>query len=262
MYLLLAVVIAVPLIWRMDLPIVVSPSVRGAYSTIDNMKSDKLAVISVIWASGTISENGPQTKALIRHLFLRNKKFAIVAFDPQGSKFAYDYAKEIGAEMGKTYGTDWVHWGFRPAANMVMFMQGFARDVPRTVQTDINGTHVTDLAAMKGVKDIHDIGLIADITPSATLDLWIAYIHGPYGTPIIYAPTAVMAPEGFNPLDAGQIKGMLVGMKGAAEYEHLLGRADFATRGAGALSSSHLLIIALIVLGNAGYVASRRRRSD
>ena len=49
-------------------------------------------------------------------------------------------------------------------------------------------------------------------------------------------------------------------MKGAAEYEHLLGRKDFATKAAGALSTSHLLIIALIIAGNIGYISSRRRR--
>lgn len=264
MYFLLAVVIAVPLIWRMELPMVVSPSAQGVYDTVERMDSDKLAVISIIWASGTISENGPQTRALIRHLFMRNKKFAIIAWDPQGNKFAYDYAKEIGAEMGKEYGVDWVDWGFRPPANIVLLIQGFARDVPGTFSTDINGTPVSKFPVMKGIRDIKDIGLIADVTPSATLDLWIAYAVGKneYRPPIVYAPTAVMAPEGFNPLDAGQIKGMLVGMKGAAEYEHLIGRSDFATRAASSLSSSHMLIILLIILGNAGYLVSRRRRSS
>ena len=69
-----------------------------------------------------------------------------------------------------------------------------------------------------------------------------------------------MAPEGYNPLDAGQIKGMLTGMKGAAEYEPLLDAKDFATRAAGSLSTSHLLIIVLIIIGNIGYISSRRRR--
>lgn len=66
-----------------------------------------------------------------------------------------------------------------------------------------------------------------------------------------------MAPAGFNPLDAGQIQGMLTGMKGAAEYEKLIGKPGFATKGTGALSTSHLLIIALIILGNLGLIISR-----
>lgn len=260
MYLLLAVVVAVPLIWRMDLPIIVSPAVKGFYDAVEAMPPDKIALISIIWDSGTVAENRPQTEALMRHLFLRDKKFAIIAFAPQGSKFAYDSAERIAEELGKEYGKDWVHWGYKPAGALVPVMISFAQDIPDTIQKDTHGTLLSHIPMMAGVENIHDIGLIAEVTPSGTLEYWIAYIHGPYRTPLVYAPTAVMAPEGFNPLDAGQIKGMLTGMKGAAEYEHLLGRKDFATKAAPALSASHMLIIVLIIAGNIGYISSLRRR--
>jgi len=259
-YLLLAVVIAAPLIWRLRLPIVISPSVRGAYDAVESIPEGKIAIVSIFWASGTTAENQPQTEALIRHMFMRRKKFAILAFDPQGNKFSYDLAVRIAGELGKKYGTDWVHWGYRPGANFIPLLQSFPHDVQGAIGTDYYGTPLTRIPMMRGIKKIRDIGLIAEVTPSRTLEYWIAFIYGPYRTPLIYAPTAVMAPEGFNPLDAGQIKGMLIGMKGAAEYESLLDRQDFATRGAGALSTSHMLIIALIVVGNIGYISSRRRR--
>jgi len=262
MYLLLVVVIVLPLVMQIDLPIVVSPAVRGAYNAVEQIPSGKIAVISVIWSSGTIAENRPQTEALVRHMFKSGKKFAIVAFDPQGSELAFQSASAIAKEMRKTYGIDWVHWGYKPSANLIPMLQSLPRDIHKAVGKDYFGTPVGRIPMMKNIRTIKDIGLIADVTPSATLEIWIAFIYGQYRTPLIYAPTAVMAPEGFNPLDAGQIKGMLTGMKGAAEYERLLGRRDFATRAAGALSTSHLLIIALIVLGNIGYISSRRQRSE
>jgi hypothetical protein len=260
MYLLLVVVIILPLVARINLPVVVSPAVKGAYEAVERIPSDKIAVISVIWSSGTIAENRPQTEALIRHMFMRGKKFAIVAFDPQGSELAFQSAQRIAEEMDKKYGVDWVHWGYKPSANLIPMLQSLPRDVHKAIGKDYFGTPVGNIPMMKTVRTIRDIGLIADVTPSATLEIWIAFIYGQYRTPLIYAPTAVMAPEGFNPLDAGQIKGMLTGMKGAAEYERLLGRSDFATRAAGALSTSHMLIIVLIILGNIGYISSRRRR--
>lgn len=262
MYLLLAVVIAAPLIWRLDMPIVVSPAVRGAYDAVEAIPPDKIAILSIIWDSGTIAENRPQTEALIRHLFASNKKFALLSFAPQGSKLAYDSAERIADEMGKEYGRDWVNWGYRPITNLIPLLQSFPRDIHGIISKDFQGTPLSKIPMMRDIKTIKDIGLIAEITPSATLELWIAFVYGPYRTPLIYAPTAVMAPEGFNPLDAGQIKGMLTGMKGAAEYERLLGRSDFATRGTGALSASHILIILLIITGNVGYISSRRRRRD
>lgn len=260
MYLLLVVSIAVPLIWKVKLPVVVSPAVRGVYDTIEKMPSDKIALIVVYWGAGTYAETGPETSALMRHLFMRNKKFALLPFDPQGSKFATDEAKKLAREYGKRYGEDWVHWGYQPISNLVPLLQSFPSDIKRTFKADVNGTPMDKIPMMRNVNDIHDIGVIADITSSGELDYWIAYVYGSYRTPMVYGPTAIIAPEGFNALDAGQIKGMLMGMKGAAEYEKLLNSEDFATRAAGALSTSHLLIVFLIIAGNIGYLSARRRR--
>ncbi len=262
MYLLLLLVIAWPLIWGMDMPIMVSPAVKGVYNAVEKMPKDKMAIIIVYWGSGTIAENRPQVEALMRHFMMRNKRFAVLAFDPQGSKFSYDSAKIISSELHKTYGKDWVHWGFRPPANLIPLLQSFPHDVIKNIGTDINGTPLGKLPVMNGIKTIKDIGLLADTTSVGELDYWIAYVHGPYRTPIVYGPTAVMTADAFNSLDAGQINGLLPGMQGAAAYEKMLGRKGFATKATGALSSSHLLIIALIILGNIGYIITRRRQEQ
>lgn len=262
MYVLLALVIAAPLIWVIHQPVQVTPAVKGVYSTIEKMPSDKMAVIVIFWGSGTMAETEAQTAALIRHLFLRGRRFAIVAFEPQGSKFAFDDATSIGKELGKKYGTDWVHWGYKPPANLLPLLQTFPRDIVKAMVADINGTPLAQVPAMKGIRTIKDIGLIADVTSVGELDTWIAYVYGPYRTPIVYCPTAVIAPEGYNPLDAGQIKGMLPGLQGAAAYERLLHVEGFATKAMGPLSTSHVLIILLIIAGNIGYISSRRRRAQ
>ena len=70
-----------------------------------------------------------------------------------------------------------------------------------------------------------------------------------------------MAPEGYQFLDSGQIKGMLTGIKGAIEYENLIKKPGKATRQALALTITHVLIVVLIVLGNIGYIAEKRRKA-
>jgi hypothetical protein len=74
---------------------------------------------------------------------------------------------------------------------------------------------------------------------------------------MLFAPTAVMAPTYYPYLDTGQMAGMLTGIKGAGDYEGLLGTHSFGSRAAGALSLVYALIILLIILGNVGYYASR-----
>jgi hypothetical protein len=71
-----------------------------------------------------------------------------------------------------------------------------------------------------------------------------------------------MAPGYYPFLDSGQMQGMLVGAKGAAELEILVDRPAKASRIMNVQSWAHLLIILLIVIGNLGYIFTRGRRGQ
>jgi len=59
--------------------------------------------------------------------------------------------------------------------------------------------------------------------------------------------------------DSGQIVGFLGGLKGAAEYEALVGAPGEGIRGMDAQTISHLFIVLMIILGNVGYAMTRWR---
>ena len=59
-------------------------------------------------------------------------------------------------------------------------------------------------------------------------------------------------------LKSGQLQGMLAGLSGATEYEQLLNEPGFGAKASASLSYAQLLIILLIILGNAGMLAARR----
>ncbi|MDO8587415.1 MAG: hypothetical protein Q7T82_10275 [Armatimonadota bacterium] len=261
MYGLLCLTIVVMLKWPVKQPLSTTHAVKGVYDAVEAIPHDKIAIVSIVWSSSTMAENGPQTEAIMRHLFKRGIRFAILPWDQQGATLAKDIAEKVSAEMGKTYGVDWCDWGYRPAY-LYQILPALAKDIPATIKKDYRGEDVRKLPMMRGVKTIHDVGLVADITPSGTLDAWISQIQGVYKTPIVFAPTLVMVPEAYNPLDAGQIKGMLPGLPGAGQYEQMLNYVGFGQKGSGALSGSFILIIVLIILGNVGLVASRRRRPE
>jgi hypothetical protein len=269
MYGLLVLVVAIPLLtthipWLAkvvpDLPVPVSPEVNSAYEAVERVGSGKIAIISIIWSASTDAENRPQTEALARHLFMKGIPFMVVPFDQQGTTLAYDAINRIATEMHKVYGRDWVACGFQPGGYMVQIVQGMSNSLVGTLKSDRNGTSLDKIPMMQG-KESDSVGLIVEITPSATVPVWIAYMAQPNRIPIIYCPTAVMVPEGHNYLDAHQVVGMLPGLIGAAQYEEKLGVHGFGLRAASALSTSHILIIVLIVLGNAGYFLSRRRNA-
>jgi len=258
-YLLLAGVVVWQLLAPIRLPIPVSDPTRGLHEAIQQVPDDKLIIISTDWDASTQAETGPQTEAIIHACLQNGKRFAIMNLQPpMGVKLANDIAERVAADYGATYGVDWCNWGYKYGYENVLM--ALAKDIPRAIGDDFYGKPVTDLPMMKNVKDIHDIGLVVVVTGlSAMTEMWIGLIQGPYGTPFAAAYTAVMVPLYYPFLDSGQMKGLLNGAKGAAEMEKLVENPGMGGAIMAAQSWAHLLIIALIIVGNLGYIAARRR---
>lgn len=261
-YLLLAGVVAWQLLFPIRLPVVPSSATRGVYEAIAAVPDDKLVVISTDWDASTEAETAPQTQAVMHACFQHRKRFAIMNLQPpMGVKLANDLAEETAREYRAEYGVDWCNWGYKYGYENVLMALG--KNVPKAVGDDFYGKPVTELPMMEGVADIKDVGLVVIVTGlSAMTEMWIGLIQGPYGTPLATAYTAVMAPIYYPYLDSGQMKGMLVGAKGAAELEALVDRPGKASAIMNVQSWAHVLIIAFIIVGNLGYLLARGRRGE
>jgi len=262
-YLLLAAVVALPLVSDIVRLPLITKHVRPVYDAIESIPTNnrgvrKIAIISIVWSAGTFAENRPQTEVLARHFFRRGIPFAILPWDQQGTTLAFNAVERVAKEMGKKYGVDWMSFGFQPFSAQII--QGLGTNLPRTLKRDKFGTPLSQIPMMKGIENAQNLCMVAEVTPSGTVPTWISFIGQPYRVPIAYAPTSVMLAEGYNLVDAKQVVGMIPGLVGAAEYDKLLGHSGFALRGANALSTSHILIIVLIILGNVGYLMSRRQQ--
>lgn len=263
LYVIITAVVIVPLIMRPKRhPSIIFPEVRSAYQTLQSVPNDKMVIVSCIWGPGTLAENGPQTEAIYRHLFLSGKKFAVISWDPTGATLTYKLGDRIARELGKKYGTDWVHLGYRLPI-IYSTVKGMAVDFQSTFSEDRNGTRTKDIPVTANVKTHNDIGAVVEITPSSTLESWIAYFNGPYNVPLVYCPTAVMATEAFPYLDSKQIQGMLNGVIGAAQYETFIGLGSTATDACAtswALSGAHVFIVLLVILGNVLYFRQKQQQ--
>lgn len=260
LYVLLLVVIILPLFVPIRLPMVTMPSTRKLYEAIESIPKGGFVIVSATWSGGTRAENMPQTEAILRHLMKRGLRVAVFSFDQQGSQFSYNIASRLAQEYGYEYGKDWVHWGFRPIVGVVL--KSLVRDIPGTFTTDRGGKPTKDMPVMQGVKDIKNVDAIVEIAASGIYMDWIGLVVG--ANPKLkfgFCPTAVMAPETYPYMDSGQIVGIMEGMRGAAEYEKLVGTAGLATKGMGSISLAHVLIMFLIIIGNIGYIMTRARGS-
>lgn len=263
LYVIVAAVVSVPLVIMPNYhPKHIFEEVKSAYRTIDNMPSDKVAFLSTVYSGSTEAENGEQLKAIMNHLFRNNRKLIIISWDTAGDKLTYDLACSISAKYNKKYGVDWVHLGYK-IPNFQTLLRGFGTDFCNTFKNDRNGTPLNEIPLCKNVRNAKDIGVICDITPSNTLESWIAYFSEPYKVPLVYCPSAVLAASAYPYLDSGQIKGMLNGVIGASQYEVLINQDKTPTK-AGAMSLSlslaHILILLFILIGNIAFFIERRMK--
>jgi len=167
--------------------------------------------------------------------------------------------KMIAAEYGKEYGKDYVYLGYKPYMEVVLLNMGenFRKPFPK----DYYGNKLDDLPMMKGVNNYSNLACIVNVNGTSGADFWINYANGRYGAPLALGVTAVMATDYYAFLQSKQIFGLIGGLKGAAEYEKLIGRnKDVANRSMDAVSVAHVFIIIFIIIGNIAFFATGREK--
>jgi hypothetical protein len=262
LYLALTVFIVVPLFVDTGVPIPVSPETRKAYEAIENSPKEKLILIESDWDQGGQGENLGQCEALMEHCFRTNRRFAIISLIVTGPPFSQAVADRLAAKYNKKYGVDYVNWGYKITTDQAF--QSLSRNIPRFIGADFRNTPVTDLKRlpiMRWVNDITDVGLVASIGYNPIMQ-WVTLVQGVYGTRYIPACASINSTGMYPFLNTGQLSGMLVGVRGAAEYEILLQNPGTGTRLIKAHALGHLMLILGVVVGNIGYLAKRRVRRE
>jgi len=265
-YILVWVIVCVPLVLFKSLPMLASDPTVKMYEAIDALTAEQgLVIVAIDWDAGTMAENGPQTEGVVEHLFRKNLKFAIFGWAyPAGPEIAENQiVTELAQKYHKVYGTDYVNWGYKTGGYQML--TGLARDIPHVIgEKDSHGATLTDFPIMQGIHDYSNISMVVDFTGSNTLQYWVQFWQGQFGVKLSYGCTGVIVPEAFPYLDAGQIKGVLKGLAGAAEYKFLLKADDPKSQNAyvkmTAQSLMHVFIILLVILGNIIYFRTRAPR--
>jgi len=153
-----------------------------------------------------------------------------------------------------------VNIGYRPGYTAMMV--GIGREIRDYFRTDYRGVPIDSFEFMRKVHNYRDIGLLVSLAHGAVADAWIQYVGGRYNEPIIVGCTGVNAPNLYQYLHAGQIKGIIGGLQGAAEYETLIDQPGSATLGMPAQSWGHGLIILLLIIGNIGFLLTRKKKAE
>lgn len=258
-FLIITLAVLVPLLAPVQLPIRATPTTRDAFEAVDAIPSGAKVVVSFEYGPSTRPEIHPMAIAILRHLFQKQVKVIVTALWPDGLFMSRDALAQVAEEeFHLTYGEDYVNLGFRPGNEAVI--KGLTQSFPANYTLDAGGIQTVDIPIMQGVESLRDVAFIFSLSAGypGTVE-WVQYAADPLDIPMSTGTTSIQVNEVLPYVKAGQVRGILAGMPGAAEYEALLGQTGQATQFMDAQSFAHLVIVIFIILGNITYTIQRRR---
>jgi hypothetical protein len=261
-YLLTWIFVLFPLIFPLGLPVPIQKESTSWFNYIKDIPDGSVVVFAMMYGTSGMPELFPMTLASMHQLWSKNVKVIVVAFWAEGPLVFDMLLKQMdpsAAPYNKVYGTDWINLGYIPGSEPAM--RAFGDNIALTAPKDyLNGQDTASYPMMANIKSAQDVDLIVSIeTGTPGMTEWLRQWNEPYKTPMIVGCIGVSAPGMAPFLQSGQLSALLPGLTSSAEYELLLNRKGLAIAGVDAVSMSHILVVLLVILGNVGHFASRRK---
>jgi hypothetical protein len=267
-YLAIVLAVTIPLELHLAVPLKPSPIVQSLFDEIEGLPPGSKVIISFDYGPSTLPENDPMAFAFVRHLFTRNHKIYMMALWATGPRNLDHCVEEVILKEfpDKVYGVNYVNLGYK--AGEEGLINTLFKDFKGMYTTDAHGTNINDIPMMNGISTLKDFDLILDVGSGRPgTKEWILYAGDRGNIPVAGAMTAVEALL-LYPYFPRQMKGLLGGLQGAAEYETALiskypqfgktGRQAQAYMGPQAVA--HYVILLLVFLGNVSFFWGKRRK--
>ena len=275
-FLLIGLSVLIPLVkpeW-VKLPIKIDKNTKIVFDSISALNEGDKVLLSFEYGASTKPEVHPMAVALLKHSFSKDIKVYIVSLWPEGpimAKLAMDEIIESKLFDVKD-GIDYVMFDYKVGGSIVI--KQIADDFRGIYKQDYNRVPIEDLEIMNGIYSVEDFNFVFDFSAGVPGNAeWVQYACDPKNIPLSSGCTSIMVTDAIPYVESGQLKGILAGMPGAAEYEKLVydylvdkyssdnpeiekGRA-FARMSA--QSVAHLLMVIFIILGNLSYYFERKK---
>jgi hypothetical protein len=261
-FLVIGLCTLLPLLFPVGLPIRISQEVRGVYDYIEGLPEGSVFLLSLDFDPASKPELHPQAIAILRHAFRKNLRVVAMTLWVTGTGLADQIITQIAKEAGKENGKDYVFLGWSPGGTAVIVNMG--QDLYNAFPADYGGRQTKGLPVLAGVNNLRDVAYAVSLAAgNPGVEAWYVFGKDKYKFELGGGCTGVIAPGLYPLLRSGQVNGLIGGLRGAAEYEGLVGHKGRAIAGMDAQSATHLAIILLVVTCNLFYFSLRRadRRS-
>ena len=260
-YLLVGAAVIVTFLVRVHMKVIPAPLSREVYSKLESLPAGSPILLSFDYDPSAKEELYPMSQALLRHAFSRDLHPIVMTMWPNGVGLTREVTERTAKEAGKVTGRDFVLLGFKPGgANLVLNM---GESLKGAFERDVYHNPTEGMPALAKVESLRDIPVAVVVAAGSSTEMWIAYGRDRFGFELGSGCTAVIAPDLYPFLQSKQLFGLLGGLRGAADYEVLIGRPDGGVNGMPAQSVTHLLLIGLIVVANVmAYLRRPGRRKE
>lgn len=260
-FLVIGLCTLVPLLYPVGLPIKISPEVRGVYEYIEKLPEGSALLLSLDFDPASKPELHPQAVAILRHAFSKNLRVIAMTLWVSGTGMADQLLTQVAQEAGKERGKDYVFLGWSPGGTAVIINMG--QDLYTTFPSDYGGKPTKGQAVLEGINSLRDISYAVSLgAGNPGVEAWYVFGKDKYKFELGGGCTGVIAPGLYPLLRSGQINGLIGGLRGAAEYESLIGQKGRAVAGMDAQSATHLAIIVLVGLCNVFYFSLRKQKGQ
>ena len=272
-FLIVGLSVLIPLLkpeW-VNLPIRPRPESQIVFNEINKLNEGDKILLSFEYGPSTKPEIHPMSIAILKHLFAKNIQVYGFALWPDGNFMSTEAFSEVSHDYGKKYGIDYVNLGYKPGAEAVV--KGIAADIRALYTVDLKGTPIDDIPMMKDVVNVENFDFVFSLSagfPGSTE--WVQYACDPKNIPMSTGVTSIQVTDILPYVENGQIRGILAGMPGAAEYESLVEAAlkemDLSVKPGkasgmmAAQSIAHVVIVLFIIFGNITYYITRKNKGE
>jgi len=272
-FLIVGLSVLIPLLkpeW-VNLPIRPRPESQVVFNEINKLNEGDKVLLSFEYGPSTKPEIHPMSIAVLKHLYAKNIQVYGFALWPDGNFMSTEAFSEVSHDYGKKYGIDYVNLGYKPGAEAVV--KGIASDIRAQYTVDLKGTPIDDIPMMKDVVNIENFDFVFSLSagfPGSTE--WVQYACDPKNIPLSTGVTSIQVTDILPYVENGQIRGILAGMPGAAEYESLVEtelkemglsvKPGKASSMMAAQSIAHVIIVLFIIFGNITYYITRKNKGE
>ena len=258
-YLLAWIFVLFPLLNPLGLPIPISPDAHTWYDYVENEINDgDVVLFTPMYGVSGMPELFPMTVATMKHLLTKDVQIVVVSFWNQGPLVFNTLLTQVDpADYGYVYGEDWIRLGYIPGSETAM--GSFAANIHTTVSADyVEGRSLDSFPIMDDILSGEDIDVIVSIeTGTPGTPEWMRQFNAPFGTPQITGCIGVSVSGMIPYVQSGQLQALMPGLTVSAEYEILLEKPGLAVAGVDAVSTSHLYVTLLVIVGNLAYFMTR-----